>query len=1403
MIIGFGVWFYIYVSQNHSYLVERNFRVLATWSQEIQHTFKEYRQSIEFRLKENQKWDQEENHLSLKSDEPIEKGKILESYEQTFSVSESVSAKNFTDKEIEQELQKILPFVQKVQLSKASPLPQPSTVQSDADPKSQESPPSSIEKFSLTPTQKPGQLQYTATLLDTTIKATIALDQLIHQIATQPVFEDLLLIHPKGNIVYQHNPTTLNFSHVQTLLLNQREENGWWEDILKKSGLDPGKPVDPTKRSAVLQASTPAHIQVIVGGSSFEVFMQGVRFPQVDTVGHSSTLSSTSWILCGLLPTERFQEQYLAVPFSGLLLCMFLLISLFLGLPFFSLHQMNPRERLSRFSIGMLFICNILGAGLGTYFLLDLVTYDHIKSQFKDQLFVTTQTIHDAFQTQLDHLLWQLWSYDQRIDQLGDLTQFPDSKDSKAWISRINIPDPCLEGPPISAKLCDPNFSVVFWVDRHSQLRETWTQGPTPYVRGVHDLEQRDYVSAILSHGAGLNHRILNGQPIEFYAQPLISLESSERNLVLSISHHGNAHSPAATGPWVAAIQSDALALLQPAVLPPGAGFAVIQDSSGLVLFHSDSHRMLRENFLEETDKNPELAALIHARTEGTLEGHYWGTGHQFSVKPIDDLPWTLIVFRSKELSRTINFEILIFSTCLFSLYAVALLVSLNLLSALYRHHPQGRPIRWLWPRHEARPTYNFLSMLHLGLLVFGVGSCLFLDWKWGLGNRYGLIALLIPLLGLWLTLRCLWNSCCQNSSGKVSEESDPWANSDSSGLLKTYTRFVFVTCLLLGVFPALIFFKMAHDEEMRLYAHQQVWGLAQAIKKQIHQPWLALGKGDRPEAFQYLTSQNPCLIPGCRANLDQENHPDWIPCHLPETRDTSRGFLYALHGLYTDLSFPLCLSFSQTPLSTPTPNPFWLSEFHKLVRKSSLQSRMNRQSWGFITLNPSNSSFPWSRTFFETKQYLDLRFSYFPQEHPETLTFAPLFIRTSISLFPWNLNGGFFSLCVWGLLISLLGYFLIRLTIQKIFPFWSFGPPTQDILMADPPPACQGWPNLLLLGVPGVDLQMLQNRVKDQCWFFDLTNLAPDTSWAQSTLTQIPDDSLPVVVNMRTFPDKDSKQHQEHRLFLESLLVRKIPICILAQGLPQEFLPEPLSASQATPSLAFSGSWTHIFSSFALTFVPAEQITSQVTMWLQPRQEIHNPENKGAPLPVKQTLLDEAHPTPFLKSLERWIRTRRDWPMWSPNEMEKYFGETAFLHYHALWEACSLTEQQALFHVAEEGYLHAQNPELSTLCHRGLLRMNPDIQVMNRSFRLFVLERANTQRLKEWENQTQQETWTSLKGPFLLIFGVIVIFLYSTQPEFKNSFITLISLLPVLLPTLPEFPLLFSSRKISEPSSG
>src|SRR5207244_8773044 len=104
---------------------------------------------------------------------------------------------------------------------------------------------------------------------------------------------------------------------------------------------------------------------------------------------------------------------------------------------------------------------------------------------------------------------------------------------------------------------------------------------------------------------------------------------------------------------------------LQNTVTLPGFGYAVVNEDAK-VLFHSDLSRPLVENFVEECDRNRLLQAHLRPRASEWINAAYMGRAHRLYVVPLSQLPWTLIVFRDKELGRTATVELL---TAAISLY--------------------------------------------------------------------------------------------------------------------------------------------------------------------------------------------------------------------------------------------------------------------------------------------------------------------------------------------------------------------------------------------------------------------------------------------------------------------------------------------------------------------------------------------------------------------------------------------------------------------------------------------------------------------------------------------------------------------------------------------------------------
>lgn len=121
--------------------------------------------------------------------------------------------------------------------------------------------------------------------------------------------------------------------------------------------------------------------------------------------------------------------------------------------------------------------------------------------------------------------------------------------------------------------------------------------------------------------------------------------------------------------------------------------------------------------------------------------------------------------------------------------------------------------------------------------------------------------------------------------------------------------------------------------------------------------------------------------------------------------------------------------------------------------------------------------------------------------------------------------------------------------------------------------------------------------------------------------------------------------------------------------------------------------------------------------------------------------------------------------------------------YYEAIWQARTMDEKITLHHLAQDGVVHAENPDLPTLLDLGLIKSKPDPHWLDKNFEEYVLNAAQRDRL-DTKERVKSHAW---KWPIAIVLVVLVLGLLSTQQEFHNAVVIVLSLLPVLLPTLSE----------------
>jgi hypothetical protein len=140
--------------------------------------------------------------------------------------------------------------------------------------------------------------------------------------------------------------------------------------------------------------------------------------------------------------------------------------------------------------------------------------------------------------------------------------------------------------------------------------------------------------------------------------------------------------------------------------MPPLHGFAVVEDRSGKVLYHSSDYRSLDENFIDETDGNQQLISLLQSRTSDFIDLDYQGKTIRAYAAPLGDVPWTLVTFIDDEIIDTVLLEALITTTGLSICFVLILLIAYWMYARLIEGRKAHRSIDWLWPSQEMSAVY-------------------------------------------------------------------------------------------------------------------------------------------------------------------------------------------------------------------------------------------------------------------------------------------------------------------------------------------------------------------------------------------------------------------------------------------------------------------------------------------------------------------------------------------------------------------------------------------------------------------------------------------------------------------------------------------------------------------------
>ncbi|PYT08018.1 MAG: hypothetical protein DMF60_05855 [Acidobacteria bacterium] len=1164
-----------------------------------------------------------------------------------------------------------------------------------------------------------------------------------------PLFDEVLVAEQQdGRVIFEHGQSGLSIVSLDSL----RNEKGG------KLELDIAN-----------QSSSLADVQL--AGAAYKLFVQPVRLTLSGSEDDKN--QGVRWVVCGLIRSDHFRDQTFAVSYTLLIMFMFLAVLAALSWPLLKLRLMGPKDRLRRSDFALTMFSALLGTALLAFLLVDVYTYVSLEKDLDTQLKNLAAGIRSNFQEELGSVVTQLWRFDEQLTTLaskersGALADFHAStlpEVPKAPVAAKKVPGKKAPEKKVSefkdllAGTVDwktapyPYFNSVIWADDSGLQRIKWTTRPettafVPVSGRSYFTKARDGDMWTLGH---------EGRDFKYAFEPVHSKNTGENVAIVSTR--------VPNSKWVASIDTR-LASLMGTVLPSGHGFAVI-NSTGDVLFHSDEVNNLEEQFFEECDNDRLLRAAVLARASEYINAPYLGKGHRLFVSPMPGTPWMLVVFRDKQMARTINLELLTLSLVLYLIFAV---VALLVISVVYLPR-RGERIRRLWPNEQNAGQYDRLIVMNAVLIV------VFLVVALTVKNEALLLfcCFLLPSLATVLGAVVLRNAT-------VGHDKSEAGVADRLRFLywlpyrKGYALALVGSLILVSILPALGFFQIGRNFEMRLMVKLGQVSLARELERRaarINTQYASINIGSNEEKDEFL-----------RARLD------------PETR-RSNWDVYDSFCFETVRSGPPVAASLFTPEQPGKLNSL-LTELRPLYNQTCVESQELARGasadgvWSWGQDAQGRFRLQKDKEGRNGEMSLALVSSVPPFQMPDTF---PKWLLVIIGL------GGMCALV----------YQLVRFVTRHFF-FLDKDPPramlagvtklsTANNVAIVRPPMANG---------NGLDLAN-SHRI-------DLRQVSVWPGWANTVQSNPPRAGQTIVLDHFEQDMDDPAANREKLRAIEQFLSESRRVVVVSTVDPLRFT---ISAAGGNPAPVLNGAGTEASTKpeamgenrTAAATAPgkaaseSDQAAVRWSMALSTFVTVYSPDNAEADFVRENTgflrIMRANRPWRYLENIGKEIYgedARHQCNGLDRAAREEQINEVvdqARAYHQALWATCSQDERCALIHLALDGLISSKNTDVRQLIKRGLVIRDPGLRLMDESFRRFVISASRGEDIDAWRH-AGGSNWELMKAPLLLILLSVSLFLFVTQKDVYDSSVSFVSALTAGLAALFKLLGMFQKKSV------
>jgi len=577
------------------------------------------------------------------------------------------------------------------------------------------------------------------------VKLRVNLPEILEATSFGAAFQSVIVAAPDGQVVHQHRPPS------QALFGPPGQQSEIESDSIEIGNLNylpltkqPPKLKDKLTPTVFARISDATSVNdITLAGSPYTLmcqplkleylFKRGERVSGSQEESEADSKQAKDWRICGLVDNAQSVRRSLEVA-SPLAIAMFAFVLIgILGWPIVKLVTMQTRERMRFIELYVAMLSTIAILMLGTVLLLNTDRAVDVHEASMAQLETLAKGLDRNLHGEFKQARMQLRALDMKlVDELGSLASSGVCSTRSELVQKA-IGESC-ELPLLAQNLLQgsaseswlrpaeyPYLTQAFWMrlddDGKQVIKATVREANTPAV----SVSRRDYFKAVKERKlwtAAAPDCVVRATDeeideeecaeAEYFVQSFSSMTTGEFSAALSMPSKLALRKKGASGyefgtdDEASVKDTDRLGVvlsLRPLsvmypVLAPGVGFAVIDNKTGIALFHSDDRHATVENLLKDEGIADRLKAAIRSSADAHFSGLYRTRPHRIYVRPMSPEPWSIVVFSDAEISRTSNLEALSLAIMLISAHLLVFGVVTGIYLMIKGRDTPG----WTWP---------------------------------------------------------------------------------------------------------------------------------------------------------------------------------------------------------------------------------------------------------------------------------------------------------------------------------------------------------------------------------------------------------------------------------------------------------------------------------------------------------------------------------------------------------------------------------------------------------------------------------------------------------------------------------------------------------------------------------